>query len=112
MRNPNLICIVILTCALACLGKAPRPQYLYDVYAGPFNVFGPEEIVYSVFGENTGCSLSVVDGNTGGVIRLQVKADRGEWMEYTEGDRISAQVVRVRAASVGTGGWVRIRVNW
>ena len=91
------------------------PQKIIDLYAAPLNQWGPEKEVYSVFGDGTGCKISVVENNTNGNIRLQVRHSTEnsslEWYEYLEGAFIEAQVVHCRAASTSTGGTIKIKVD-
>jgi hypothetical protein len=83
-----------------------------DIYAAPFSAKGPEVMVYSAFGDHVGCTLSIVESNTGGPVTLEVKSSKDdEWKTYTEGKFVEGQVIRVRANSAGTGGYVRIKIT-
>ena len=88
---------------------------LVDMYAAPLNLWGPEKVVYSVFGDNTGCKISVVENNTNGNIRIQVRhntdVSTGDWYEYNEGNFIAAQVVHCRVTSTSSGGSVKLLVE-
>ena len=83
-----------------------------DLYAAPFSAKGPEVMVYSAFGEHVGCTIDIVESNTGGPVTLEVKTSTdGEWKTYTAGKFVEGQVIRVRASSAGTGGYVRVKVT-
>lgn len=88
---------------------------LINMYAGPFNAWGAEQEVYSVFGENSGCKICIVTNNTNGNIRIQVRhntdVSSGDWYDYIEGTYISAQDVHCRLSSNSTGGTVTIKVE-
>lgn len=88
---------------------------LENMTAGPFNVWGPEKKVYSVFGTDTGCKISVFENNTHGNIRIQVRYNTdhstGDWHEYSEGTFIKAQVVYCRLSSTSTGGSVILKIE-
>ena len=88
---------------------------LVNMIAGPFNVWGAQKEVYSVFGANSGCKISVFENNTNGNIRIQVRhntdVSSGDWYEYNEGNFIKAQVVHCRLASTSTGGSVVLKIE-
>lgn len=83
--------------------------------AGPYNVFSPAVPVYECFGENVGAQISLLENHTNSVVRLRVRKDRGyegeDWYEYMAGSRIDAQVIELRAASVGPAGPIVLRVE-
>jgi hypothetical protein len=89
----------------------PAETTFYDLYAGPFGVAGSSLQVYSVFGANTGCSITIAQDDTNGPARIQVSVNGKDWQEYIEGTFIQAQTVSVRAISAGTGGTVHIAVD-
>ena len=88
---------------------------LVNMFAGPANVWGPEKEVHSVLSTNAHCKLTVFENNTNGNIRIQIKhspdINNASWQEYSEGNNISAQVVRCRLTSTSTGGAVIIKVE-
>lgn len=88
---------------------------IIDMYAGPLNNWGPEKEVYSVFGDSTGCKITVGENNTNGNIRIQIRYNTQnstlDWHEYLEGTFIKAQVVHCRVSSTSTGGSVKIIVE-
>ena len=91
-------------------GNIESTSKLYDLYAGPFGKFGAEKKVYSVFGENVGCKISIVENNAGGVISLKVhSSEDNKWKEYIEGTYIKGQVIKVKASCVSTRGMIRIK---
>jgi hypothetical protein len=88
---------------------------IIELYAGPFSKWGTEKIVYSMFGENAGCKISVFENNTNGNIRIQIRYSTNnstlDWIEYLEDTYISAQVIYCRVASTSTGGFIKLKIS-
>lgn len=88
---------------------------IIDFFAGPFNAWGPEKEVYSVF-NGSGCRLRVAENNTNGNIRIQTRYNTDnqsrDWAEYLEGTHIKADVVHCRISSTSTGGSVKLAVSY
>lgn len=88
---------------------------LVEIYAGPFNQYGPSAEVYSEFGQNSGCKIKIVENNTNGNIFLQVRYNSEnqskDWKSYNEGDFINAQVIYCRATSTSTAGFIKLKIN-
>ena len=87
---------------------------LKNLVAGPFNVWGPEQKIYSVF-DGSGCKITIFKNNTNGNIKLQVRYSTSsstlDWIDYLEGTFINAQVIHCRLSSTSTGGSVIIKIE-
>ena len=122
----NLLILMIIVLSYGCDQKQKnisssltnienKKSELFDLYAGPLNNYGPSQKVFSEFGEDAGCKITIIENNTNGNIFLQIKSSSNEnseeWLTYNEGDFLKGQVIYCRATSTSTGGNIKIKIN-
>ena len=68
--------------------------------------------VYSVFGENAGCKISLFENNTSGKVIIQYKVNNNKkWNTLVNGQYVKGQSIKCRVKGLGGSGSVVLKIE-
>ncbi|WP_452230070.1 hypothetical protein [Lacinutrix sp. MEBiC02404] len=85
---------------------------LINIRVPNFGNYSSSVEVYSVFGEKTGCKVSLKENNTSGVVIIQYRINnKGKWYTLVEGQYIKGQSIWCRVKGLGGSGSVVLAIE-